>query len=230
MANKGFNRGQTQVLFRHLPEAIFDHDDYGLCKVTRVALGDVEVNREALFDAMSDALAMWSTPGFAAKYPDPRDPSRRTHYAVGSPREVRFTPYPQIFTCRTCSRTAKFTDLLRRGTAAVGHCTCGGPMNQIRYVQAHNCGRLEELYVPAQRCPNGHGPEHLAFYDPGRVKQARWYCRACGADVQALRMTPCKCTYNDSLPPGPRAEKSLKVVPTGDPSLYIPHTVACGFR
>ena len=226
MAKKGFSRGQTQVLFRHLPEAIFDHDDYGLCKVTRVALGDVEVNREALFDAMSDALAMWSTPGFAAKYPDPRDPNRRTHYAVGSPREVRFTPYPQIFTCRACSRTAKFTDLLRRDTAAAGRCTCGGPMNRMRYVQAHNCGRLEELYVPTQRCPNGHGPEHLAFYDPGRVKQARWYCRACGTDVQALRMTPCKCTYNDSLPPGPRPEKFLKVVPTGDPSLYIPHTVA----
>ena len=76
MAGKGFSRGQTQVLFRHLPEAIFEHDDYGLCKVTRVALGEVEVNREALFDAIADALAMWSTAGFTAKFPDPRDLAR----------------------------------------------------------------------------------------------------------------------------------------------------------
>lgn len=226
MANKGFSRGQTQVLFRHLPEAIFEHDDYGLCKVTQVALGDAEVNREALFDAMTDALAMWTTPGFSSKFPDPRDSGNRSHYAVGSPREVRFTPYPQTFTCRSCSRTTKFTDLVRRGATGTGRCMeCGGGMNRLRYVQAHNCGRMEELFVPMQGCPT-HGSQHLAFYDPGRVKQARWYCRACNADIHALRMTPCKCAYNDSLAPGRQAEKYLKVVPTGDPSLYVPHTVA----
>src|SRR5258708_38271877 len=99
MASRGFSRGQTQVLFRNLPGAIFEHDDYGLCKVTAVALGDIDINREALFDAMSDALAMWPT-AFAAKFPDPRDTGRRTVYVVGSPREVRFTPYPQTFSCR----------------------------------------------------------------------------------------------------------------------------------
>lgn len=225
MSNKGFSRGQTQVLFRHLPEAIFEHDDYGLCKVTQVALGDVDVNRDALFDAMADALAMWPA-DFVTKFPDTRDVSRRSYYAVGSPREVRFTPYPQVFRCRTCARTGKFTDLLKRGASASGRCSCGGYLNQMRYVQAHNCGRLEELYVPFQRCSGCGSTADLAFYDPGRVKQARWYCANCKTDVQALRMTPCKCAYNNSLPPGTRAEKYLRVVPTGDPSLYIPHTVA----
>lgn len=225
MVTKGFSRGQTQVLFRHLPEAIFEHDDYGLCKVTQVALGDTDVNRDALFDAMADALAMWPT-AFATKFPDTRDISRRSFYAIGSPREVRFTPYPQVFRCRTCARTGKFTDLLKRGASASGRCSCGGYLNQMRYVQAHNCGRLEELYVPSLRCAGCGSTTDLAFYDPGRVKQARWYCAKCKTDVQALRMTPCKCAYNNSLPPGPRAEKYLRVVPTGDPSLYIPHTVA----
>jgi len=225
MSNKGFSRGQTQVLFRHLPEAIFEHDDYGLCKVTQVALGDVDVNRNALFDAMADALAMWPA-DFSEKYPDTRDVSRRSYYAVGSPREVRFTPYPQVFRCRTCARTGKFHDLLKRGASASGRCSCGGYLNQMRYVQAHNCGRLEELHVPTQSCPGCGSNADLAFYDPGRVKQARWYCAKCKTDVQALRMTPCKCAFNNSLPPGPRAEKYLRVVPTGDPSLYIPHTVA----
>lgn len=223
MASKEFTRGATQILFRHLPEAIFEHDDYGLCKVTQVALREVEVNKDALFDAVADALAMWP-PAFSTKYPDPRDPAQRGHYTVGAPREVRFTPYPQVFRCRTCSRAGQFTQLLKRGASATGRCVCGGRLNQLRYVQAHNCGRMEEIFVPPQACP--HHPNDLAFYDPGRVKQARWYCAKCRDDLQALRMTPCKCAYNQSLPPGRQPEKFLRIVPTADPSLYVPHTVA----
>lgn len=226
-ATKGFSRGVTQVLFRHLPEAIFEHDDYGLCRVTSVTQADVEVNRDALFGAMADALAMWSNPRFTEKFPNPRDTAKRARYAIGSPREVRFTPYPTTFSCGRCKRTARFPDLARRGAIASGKCVvCGGKMSRLRYVQAHNCGRLEELFLPTQGCPNGHGAEHLAFFDPGRVKQARWYCAMCNADVQALRMTPCKCAYNESLPAGRQPEKWLRVVPTGDPALYLPHTVA----
>lgn len=226
-SSKGFSRGITQVLFRHLPEAIFEHDDYGLCKVTSVAQGEVDVNENALFDAIADALAMWANPRFIDKFPDPRDNAKRSRYVVGVPREVRFAPYPEIFSCSKCKRTARFADLIRRGAATTGKCSvCGGRMNRLRYVQAHNCGRLEQLFLPLQGCPKGHGPEHLAFFDPGRVKQARWYCSLCNSDIQALRMTPCKCAYNDALPPGRQPEKWLKVVPTGDPSLYAPHTVA----
>lgn len=225
--NKGFSRALTQVLFRHLPEAIFEHDDYGLCKVNDVALTDTDVNRDALFDAMADGLAMWTNSRFTDKYPDPRNLTQRTRYVVGAPREVRFTPFPETFACRRCQRAARFSDLLRRGAASSGQCAaCSGRMTRLRYVQAHNCGRLEELFLPSVRCPKGHGPEDLAFYDPGRVKQARWYCKACNSDIQGLRMTPCKCAYNDSLPPGRQPEKWLKVVPTGDPSLYVPHTLA----
>jgi hypothetical protein len=226
MAGKAFIRGQTQVLFRHLPEAIFEHDDYGLCKVTRVTMSMVEVNREALFDAVADALAKWTTPAFTSKYPDVRDAGARSLYDVGVPREVHFRPFPEIFTCRKCSRTGRFQDLIKRTPGKTGRCSCGGVLAQMRYVQAHNCGRLEEIFVPRQACPNHHGSEDLAFYDPGRVKQARWYCGKCNADIQALRQTPCKCVYNDALPAGVSADKFLKVVPTGDPSLYVPHTVA----
>src|SRR5882672_1084664 len=223
---KGFSRGQTQILFRYLPEAIFEHDDYGVCRVTAVVQGDIDVNKDALFNAVADALAMWPNARFTDKYPDPRDMGKRTRYAIGSPREVRFTPYPTIFSCGKCQRTSRFTDLARRGAITDGRCkACGGRLNRLRYVQAHNCGRLEELFLPPQGCPKC-GTADVAFYDPGRVKQARWVCRKCGTDLQALRMTPCKCAYNDSLPPGRQPEKWLKVVPTGDPSLYAPHKVA----
>jgi hypothetical protein len=227
MAGKSFTRGQTQVLFRYLPEAIFDHDDYGLCKVTRVELVSIDINKDALFDALADALAKWTTPGFTSKFKDPREVTQRGVYEIGAPREVHFIPFPQVYTCRQCERTGRFSDLVRRDAGKSGRCVCGGRLTQLRYVQAHNCGRLEELYVPQLKCDKGHGSEHLAFFDPGRVRQARWYCRECRSDLQALRLTPCKCVYNDSLPPSASvAEKSLKIVPTGDPSLYAPHTIA----
>lgn len=225
--NKAFTRGQTQVLYRFLPQAIFEHDDYGLCKVDSVALGDADINRSALFDALSDALSQWTNSRFRDKFPDPRNETSRGHYALGVPREVRYSPYPLLFMCRSCNRVAKY-DALSRSKTTAGKCpTCGGTLVRMRYVQAHNCGRLEELVVPRARCSKGHGPEHLAFRDPGRVRQARWYCKACNTDIQGLRMTPCKCAYNDSLGAGANQyEKWLKVVPTGDPSLYIPHTFA----
>lgn len=223
---KAFTRGQTQVLYRHLPQAIFSHDDYGLCKVESVTLSDVDVNRDALFDALTDALSRWTNPRFRDKFPDPRDPAKRSRYAVGEPREVHFAPYPLLFRCRTCDRVVRYADLAKHG-AALGKCQCGGSLVRMSYVQAHNCGRLEELQFPFKRCPKGHGLLDIAFYDPGRVRSARWYCKVCNSDIQGLRMTPCKCAYNDSLPAtSPTYEKWLKVVPTGDPSLYIAHTLA----
>lgn len=222
-----YTRGQTQVLYRHLPQAIFEHDDYGLCKVESVELGEVDVNRAALFDALADALSQWTNHRFRDKFPDPRNESHRDIYRIGSPREVRYKPYPLLFMCRRCNRAATYESLTRRG-ASPGKCpTCGGAMVRMRYVQAHNCGRLEELRFPFARCCNGHGPEHIAFHDPGRVRGARWYCKVCHTDIIGLRMTPCNCAYSESLESGGNSfEMRLKVVPTGDPSLYIPHTFA----
>lgn len=224
-SHKPFTRGQTQVLYRHLPEAISEHDDYGLCKILSVTQSDAPINRDALFDALSGALAQWSNAAFRAKFPDPTDSAKRTRYAIGTPLEVRFEPFPLIFSCRKCNRVSDY-DRLKKAQGPAGRCGhCGGAMVQMRYVQAHNCGRLEELKLPYKSCPNGHSSEHLELYDPGRVRQARWRCRQCGADIQGLRMTPCKCAYNDSLPTG-SYERWLKVVPTGDPSLYSTHTLA----
>lgn len=222
---KGFHRGRTQVLFRHLPEAIFEHDDYGLCKVTSVIPEEVEINREALFDAVYDALAMWSNRRFVEKFPDPRESHQQARYAVGSPREVRFSPYPETFRCTRCHHVARFSALQRRGATATGLCPrCGGRMDRIRYVQAHNCGRLEEIYIPPQ-CPKCKQVECVTLHDPNRVKGAYWYCTNCKSHIQSLRSTPCRCAYNDTLPPK-SPERFLKVVPTGDPSLYLPHTAS----
>lgn len=224
---KAFSRGQTQVLFRHLPGAIFEHDDYGLSRVTSVTQEAIDVNRDALFDAMADLIAMWTNATFVDKFPDPRDAQRRGQYAIGSPKDVRFEPYPTTFICRRCNRASTFSDLVRRRATDIGSCKhCEGGLARMRYVQAHNCGRLEQLFLPP-KCSTCNTAEHVAFQDPGRVKQARWYCASCKRDLQAMRMTPCNCAYSDSIGvSGFSSEKWLKVVPTGDPSLHIAHTAA----
>ena len=48
---RAFTRGQTQVIYRFLPGAVFEHDDYGVCRVTSVNLRETNVNTNALFDA-----------------------------------------------------------------------------------------------------------------------------------------------------------------------------------
>jgi hypothetical protein len=67
-----FSRGQTQVLYQFLPGAIFEHDQYGFCRITSVEFRETRVNQGALFDAMADLLWQWPDetvrPGFA----DPR--------------------------------------------------------------------------------------------------------------------------------------------------------------
>ncbi|RUL84580.1 hypothetical protein [Tautonia sociabilis] len=223
-----FSRGQTQVLYQFLPGAIFEHDQYGFCQVTSVEFRETRVNEEALFNAVADLLAQWpsdqSRPGFA----DPRHRPNRRYYVAGTPTSVRFRPYPTLLECRVCGRVFRLRDLVRRPNAQPRRCPqCMGPLTQLRYVQAHNCGRLEEIYYPATACRR-HGSAFLTFHDTGRVRSARWRCGLCGnAEVARLRMTPCTCPYSRSLPQGPGSqyERGLKTLALTDSALYLPHIV-----
>lgn len=223
MQPKALTRGQTQVLYRYLPGSVFPHDDYGLCRVESVSLTAVEVNRDALFDALTDVLSRWH-PEFSGKFRDPRDPAKWGSYAIGTPREVRFAPYPLLFACRRCERVIEYRTLAKSGRI---RCICGGRLKRLAYVQAHNCGRMEEIFFPKRPCPKCNTKDHLALYDPGRVRQARWKCAKCNVDIQALRKTPCACVYSQFLAQGTvSGERFLRVVPTSDPALYAPHSVA----
>lgn len=227
---KGFTRGQTQVIYRFLPGAVFEHDEYGVCRVTSVSFRETNVNTNALFDALTDALSQWQNDQFRADFPDPRDDRQRRHYVVGSPSEVRFEPYPRLLTCRNCSRVFQFRDLRQRRHLRPGYCPeCGGALIQLRYIQAHNCGRLEELYFPQRGCPR-HGVQQIRFYDPGRVRLARWVCGICSGEIQRLRMTPCSCAYS-AVATTSDWERRMKVFAATDPALYMPHvTTFINFR
>jgi len=223
-----FTRGQTQVLYQFLPGAVFEHDQYGFCKISGVELQEKQVNHDAIFNAVADLLFQWPEEAFRAGYPDPRQPNNRRFYVIGAPTTVRFEPFPTLLECRRCRRVYRLRDLTRRPNAQPRQCPeCRGILGQLRYVQAHNCGRIEELYYPQNACPR-HGSHFLMFLDTGRVRSARWRCGACGdAEVGRLRMTPCTCQYSRSLDnhQGTIYERGLKTLALTDSALFLPHVV-----
>jgi len=223
-----FTRGQTQVLYQFLPGAVFEHDQYGFCKVSTVEIQEKQVNRDALFSAIADLLTQWTDETFRGGFPDPRQQNNRRYYAIGSPTAVRFEPFPTLLECRRCRRVHRLRDLVRRANAQPRHCpVCNGLLCQLRYVQAHNCGRIEELFYPQNACSR-HGSRYLTFLDTGRVRSARWRCGECGdAEAGRLRMTPCTCQYSRSLgtQPGTIFERGLKTLTLTDSALFFPHIV-----
>lgn len=232
MAKRRFERGQTQIFYRYLPGAIFNHDDYGLCYVDQVLIDEIgNVNKPALFDTLRDTLVQWDRESFRNKFPDPRAERNRRLYRIGQPREVLFTPFPRVLECRKCKHVVEFDKLSRRGLT-VGECPrdgCDGQLQQLEYVEVHNCGRIEQMYVPAgaKGCPQ-HGSQYLCFFNPGRTQAARWFCGVCGRELQKARMTPCSCEYTKAVDELGRSkwEKFLRLYPTSEPGLYIPHVLA----
>ena len=199
-ARMAFTRGQTQVLYQFLPGAVFEHDQYGFCRITAVEIQEKPINQDAIFNALADLLFQWPDDSFRPGFPDPRQQNNRRLYVIGTPTTVRFDPFPTLLECRRCRRVHRLRDLTRRPNAQPRQCPeCSGILGQLRYVQAHNCGRMEELYYPPNACPR-HASRFLMFLDTGRVRSARWRCGACGdAEVGRLRMTPCTCQYSRSL-------------------------------
>lgn len=223
-----FTRGQTQVLYQFLPGAVFEHDRYGFCKISRVELQEKPVNQDAVFNAVSDLLFQWPDDNFRGGFADPRQATNRRFYVVGTPATVRYDPFPTLLECRRCRRVYRLRDLTRRANAQPRRCpSCNASLAQLRYVQAHNCGRIEELYYPQNACSR-HGSRALMFLDTGRVRSARWRCGDCGdAEVGRLRMTPCTCQYSRSLGSQQSTiyERSLKTLPLTDSALFLPHVV-----
>jgi len=229
MAKRSFTRGQTQIFYRFMPQAIFEHDDYGICKIEEVRLEDSgQINKSALFATLVDGLQKWPVEEFRKKFPDPRTDKGQRMYRAGQPNEVRFNPFPLVLQCQKCKHVIEYGKIQKKGLQP-GHCPrtgCGGHMQQMRFVEVHNCGRLEEMFVPPEGC-SVHKRAYLKFHDTGRAQTSHWTCGACGREVQKPRMRPCKCEYSEALPPTASPyEKRMRLYPTTEPGLYTPHVVA----
>lgn len=219
-------RGQTQVLYRYLPGALFDHDTFGLCKVESVDVEGVEddqLNDSALFDTLQESLSQWTRAEFRSSYPEVRDVADRRRFRVGIPKQVHFTPYPRIVQCTNpkCGFVSQYNNV-KDGRSQCPR--CNSRMRQLRYVEAHNCGRMQEMKLP-EACPNCKKRTPRLF-DPGRTSLARWVCTNCGHEIRKLRMSPCGCAYAASVGNDRKHEKFLRVYPATEPGLFIPQVTA----
>lgn len=218
-----FSRSKSQILFRYSPGSVFKHDDYGLCKVKEVEIDTSKsdsINQQSLREAVLDAVRSWDEP-MRENFPDIRDPSDlQQYFAYGPPQRVRFSPYPTHMKCTECGHVKGQNDLERESMPT--RCPdCGdGRLSQLSYVQIHNCGRIEELYLP--ECSK-HGSVSLVLYDPGYVSDAYWYCGICGQKLRGLRMSPCNCNYSEHRAEG-QYDSYMSTTAATDPSVHLPQT------
>ena len=88
-----FSRGKVQILYNHLPGALFAHDEYGHCKISAVEMSELaDVNKAAISDLLSDTLAQWPNDWQKAGFPPSgsiADLSR--NFVIGEPIAVRFS-------------------------------------------------------------------------------------------------------------------------------------------
>ncbi len=219
-----FSRGKVQILYNYLPGAVFSHDTYGFCRVTGLEFQEEQdVNREAVAEVLMDTLRNWHHDWQVDAYPEIRDAgSIQKHFVIGRPTNVRFEPYPKTFQCQRCRRVYSL-DELKRSHQRAGSCPeqdCGGYLAQFSFVQAHNCGRLEQAYINRKGCLV-HGTKGLYFDDTGRVFTARWRCRLCGgAEIAHPRQNPCECSFSEHAEED--KERRMRFFAVTDPAVYRP--------
>jgi hypothetical protein len=212
-------RSRTQVLFTYLPEAVFVHES-GLIAKTVAIRGEpnTAVNRPVLLGEIDQYLAHW---------PDDKilgiaRPSRVTSgdFQVITPELVRWELWPLKFECarESCGRIVSFRRLedVPRGSRCAH---CRAPLRQLRYYSAHDCGRIQEMYVP--KCSQGHEYDHVYFEDTGTFRTAVFRCRACNNGIiRRTLQSPCRCA-------GPGGDRqTMRAYTVRDTRTYYPHRIS----
>jgi hypothetical protein len=187
-------RSTTQVLFKHLPDAVFIHDDGFIAQVHHVNGPRVSnLNRKVLLDELADEIGRWLPDQVGI--PDPR--TNPDEYVIWEPEEVSFDVYPLTFECTNqgCKRVIRWfqQNQLLADTHAAGRVecpSCQSKMRQLRYVTAHNCGAMQPMFTPT--CQNCGNTDHMYLEDLGSFASSSWRCRQCGW-TQGTRFTKCNC-------------------------------------
>ncbi len=187
-------RSATQVLFRYLPDAVFQHEEGFYAQVFRIGGDRVgDLNRKALLEQLGEELTQWDSSQVGI--PDPR--INPDEFATIEPKEVVWDVYPLTFQCvnSRCGRIRRWfrQEQVVKDTDAIGRITCttcNSKMRQLHYLTAHNCGAMEPLHTP--RCPSCGRNEDMYLDDLGSFRSSSWRCRTCGSAV-GTRFTPCGC-------------------------------------
>lgn len=218
-----FQRSRTQILYRYVPGAIFEHDTYGICRVTDVAITAPDsINVDGVKRALSDYLTFWRGYGNEA-FPDPYNEWHE--YKVGIPDRVSFEPFPTIVECSKCGHISDLSDLAQlpwETKIACTHCK-EGKYRQLAYASIHNCGKLSP--VPTPSCPT-HGKQHMIFIDTGRFVTARWQCKICTWNTGMPRYR-CQCAYSRKVVEsgGDEFRLNMQYVRTNDTSVLYSHVL-----
>lgn len=186
-------RSHSQVLYNYLPGAVFRHEDGVYGRVITVDGNRLtDLNEAVIFEEIANYLQHWHEDD-RHDLPLPKD-LRVNDYRIIRPDQVRWELFPLVFECsrRSCARVHSFRTF--DDVAKSPRCKrCNGPLQQLRFYNAHNCGQIKPIYVP--KCTT-HGYDELSFDNTGSFLTATWRCHGAGCNsgvVHRTNMSPCNC-------------------------------------
>ena len=191
------SRSKTQVIFNHLPAAVYTHPSGLIVKTASLRERDASVNPELLLENLADKLDEWrrGDQPRAAGFPDPR--RHRDKYVLLEPEEVYYDVWPLVLQCSNlgCGKVVEFRreDDWKNAKNPQFCDKCGARRAQLVYMMAHSCGRDAPISVPP--CDK-HGMQHVYLEDTGSFENSLWRCRAgdCrGRVISGMRYRSCSC-------------------------------------
>lgn len=210
-------RSRTQVLFSYLPGAIFVHESGYVARSMEIrGIQPHSINRKDVLDEIDTYLAAWDD----SRIQGLRRPSQANinDYSILTPEAVRWEIWPIRFECarESCRRIATFPNI--EAVQRQPRCQdCRGRLRQLRYVSAHECGRITQMFTP--RCKD-HGYADVYFEDTGSFRTAVFRCRACnGGLIRRTAQSPCSC----DLPTPDGKSPMMRAYTVRDNRIYRPH-------
>lgn len=190
-------RSRTQTLFKYLPGAVFIHAEGPVAQVYAVdgRNFEAEVNREVLLEEIEREASRWPSARRLMSLPSEL-PDNEIRFL--EPTNVRWDLFPLLFACRNpaCQRAKKWfrsDQITQQGQGHARCSSCDSRLSQIRYLEAHNCGRVEPMFSP--KCGTCKSYDHIYLRDTGSFISSAWHCRRCGDQfVQKTRQSPCRCS------------------------------------
>lgn len=186
-------RSHSQVLYSYLPGAVFRHEDRVYGRVVSVEGNRLtDLNEAVIFDEIARYLEQWPEQD-RHDLPLPRD-MRVREYRLIRPEQVKWELFPLTFECArpSCGRVRTFRSFDE--IAKSPRCKrCTGPLQQLRFYNAHECGQIKQIYVA--KCPT-HGYDEISFDNTGSFLTATWRCHGPGCNggvVRRTNMSPCNC-------------------------------------
>lgn len=191
-------RSKTQVIYNHLPGAVYTHPSGTIVKTVHLRERNSDVNPELLLENLADQLEGWKPGGKprAAGFPDPR--RHREKYALLEPDgEVYYDVWPLVLQCPkvSCGKVVEFKSSADWKAASNPQVCdkCGSRRSQMEYMMAHSCGKEAPIAVPP--C-DAHVMSHVYLEDTGSFETSVWRCRAgsCrGRVIGRMRYRACNC-------------------------------------